>query len=159
MAFASGFNLVILVGTITTDIKPIEKNGQTIGCKFMVGVTRKPAPKDKQSGNNQQIQQSDYIPCVAWGWVGKRVLDKYQKRSSIVLRGEWQSGSYTDRNGNRVYTNTCAVGETYDFVTGAVGGADNRHPEVAADPIGEILGTTDPNAGTYPTIDPDDLPF
>jgi single-strand DNA-binding protein len=157
MAFASGCNFLMIVGTITTDIKAIEKDGKTIGCKFMVGVTRKPIPKDKQNG--QQVQQTDYIPCTAWGWVAKRVLDRYQKKTPIALRGEWQSGSYIGRDGNRVYTNTCNVGEIYDFMLGTAQGGDMRHPEVAADPVADILGVSDAGAGQYQAIDPDDLPF
>ncbi len=157
MAFASGCNIVLLVGTITTDIKAIEKDGKALGCKFMLGVTRKPLPKDKQNG--QPVQQTDYIPCTAWGWVGKRILDRYQKKSPIVVKGEWQSGSYMGRDGNRVYTNTCNVGETYDFMLGTAQGADNRHPEVASDPVADLLGVSDSGAGQYPAIDPDDLPF
>lgn len=158
MAFASGLNIVVLVGTITTDIKAIEKDGQVKGCRFMIGVNRRPIQNPKQP-NAQPTQQTDYIPCTAWGWTAKRILDKYQKRSPITVHGTWQSGSYMDRNGNKVYTNTCVIGEVFDFMNGSAAGADNQRPAVTSDPVADILGVSDSGAGSYPEIDPDDLPF
>lgn len=156
MAFSSGYNSVLLVGTVVSDITPIEKNGQTIGCRFNVGVTRKP---QKDKNGNQMPQQTDYIPCTAWGWTGKRIIDKYQKKTPIVVHGQWQSGSYTDKTGKKVYTNTCNVGEVYDFMNGTAQGADMTHPQVQSDPIADMLGISDEEAGAYPAVDPNDLPW
>lgn len=153
MAFASGINIIVLMGTITTDIKKIEKDGEVKGCRFMIGINRKPV--HSKQPNAPQTQQTDYVPCVAWGWTAKRVLDKYQKKSPIAVLGMWESGSYTDRNGNKVYTNTCRVNEVQDFMNGTVSGADNRQPYVTDyDPETGITEKVE-----YPEIDPDDLPF
>ena len=154
MAFVSGLNEVRLIGTIVSDIVELHnKAGERVGCKFNVAVNDEP-PKDKT-----KPQKTNYIPCVAWGWVGNKVIDKYSKKTSIDLLGKWESGSYTDKNGTKHYTNVCNVGRVYDFLLGTAQGADMRHPEVAADPVAELLGVSDSGAGQYPAIDPDDLPF
>ena len=157
MAYTNGFNQIILKGVITTDIQKIEKNGEVIGCNFMVGVNRKPSKKDNQT---QAQQQTDYIPCTAWSWTAKHILDKYQKKSPVFIIGQWTSGSYTDRTGKKVYTNRCTVGEVHDMSYGSNQGADNQKPYVD-NSVDSVLGasTADTGAGQYPEIDPDDLPF
>lgn len=157
MAYTNGFNQIILKGVITTDITKIEKNGEVIGCNFMVGVNRKPSKKDNQT---QAQQQTDYIPCTAWSWTAKHILDKYQKKSPVFIIGQWTSGSYTDRTGKKVYTNRCTVGEVHDMSYGSNQGADNQKPYVD-NSVDSVLGvsTADTGAGQYPEIDPDDLPF
>lgn len=157
MAYTNGFNQIILKGVITTDIQKIEKNGEVIGCNFMVGVNRKPSKKDNQT---QAQQQTDYVPCTAWSWTAKHILDKYQKKSPVFIIGQWTSGSYTDRTGKKVYTNRCTVGEVHDMSYGSNQGADNQKPYVdnSVDSVLRV-STADSGAGEYPEIDPDDLPF
>lgn len=157
MAYTNGFNQIILKGVITTEITKIEKNGEVIGCNFMVGVNRKPSKKDNQT---QAQQQTDYVPCTAWSWTAKHILDKYQKKSPVFIIGQWTSGSYTDRTGKKVYTNRCTVGEVHDMSYGSNQGADNQKPYVD-NSVDSVLGvsTADSGAGEYPEIDPDDLPF
>lgn len=157
MAYTNGINRIEIKGVITTDIQKIEKNGEVIGCKFMVGVNRKQTKKEAEA--HAQLQ-SDYIPCTAWSWTAKHILDKYEKRSPIFIIGQWTSGSYTDRTGKKVYTNTCTVGEVHDMSYGSNQGADNQKPYVD-NSVDSVLGvsTADSGAGEYPEIDPDDLPF
>ena len=156
MAYTNGVNMVFLKGNITTDIQKIEKNGEVIGCKFMIGINRKMTKKDSAADAKQQ---SDYVPCCAWSWTAKHILDKYEKRSPIFVIGQWQSGSYTDRNGNKVYTNTCVIGEVHDMSYGANQGADNRKP-IVDKAVEAIVGTNDLSTATeYTEIAPDDLPF
>lgn len=157
MAFTNGVNMVILKGNITTDIQKIEKNGEVIGCKFMIGVNRKPSKKDGADAK----QQSDFIPCAAWSWTAKHILDKYEKRSPIFIIGQWTSGSYTDRTGKKVYTNTCSIGEVHDMSYGSNQGADNRKPYVD-NSVDEFLRSGSSSASEaveYTEINPDDLPF
>lgn len=155
MAYTNGVNVVILKGNITTDIQKIEKNGEVIGCKFMIGVNRKVSKKDGADAK----QPSDFIPCTAWSWTAKHILDKYEKRSPILIIGQWQSGSYTDRTGKKVYTNTCSIGEVHDMSYGSNQGADNRKPYVD-NSVDSIIGPgVAPDPVEYTEINPDDLPF
>lgn len=52
---------------------------------------------------------ADFINCLAFG---KRAefLEKYcQKGTKLVIEGSWQTGSYTNKDGVKVYTNECLI--------------------------------------------------
>lgn len=52
---------------------------------------------------------ADFINCLAFG---KRAefLEKYcHKGIKLVIEGSWQTGSYTNKDGNKVYTNECLI--------------------------------------------------
>lgn len=52
---------------------------------------------------------ADFINCLAFG---KRAefLEKYcQKGTKLVVEGSWQTGSYTNKDGQKIYTNECLI--------------------------------------------------
>ena len=52
---------------------------------------------------------ADFINCLAFG---KRAefLEKYcQKGTKLVVEGSWQTGSYTNKDGHKIYTNECLI--------------------------------------------------
>lgn len=58
---------------------------------------------------------ADFINCIAFGKQGE-VIEKYFKKGSrIALCGRIQTGSYTNRDGNKVYTTDVVIDE-FDFV-------------------------------------------
>lgn len=89
-------NQVVLIGRLTKDPEiRVTRSGQK-SCTFDLAVNR---PKDK-NGN----QQADFIRCVCWGVTAEN-LAKYQaKGSQIAVSGRIQTGSYENRNGQKVYT-------------------------------------------------------
>lgn len=57
---------------------------------------------------------ADFINCLAFG---KRAefLEKYcRKGTKLIVEGSWQTGSYTNKDGNKVYTNECLI-ESCEF--------------------------------------------
>ena len=59
-------------------------------------------------------QSADFISCVAMGKNGE-FAEKYLKQGTkIVVEGHWQTGSYTNKDGAKVYTNDCMV-ESHEF--------------------------------------------
>ena len=59
-------------------------------------------------------QDADFINCVAYGRQGE-FAEKYLKQGTkIVISGRIQTGSYTNRDGVKVYT-TDVVVEEHDF--------------------------------------------
>ena len=57
---------------------------------------------------------ADFINCLAFG---KRAefLEKYcRKGTKLVVEGSWQTDSYTNKDGNKVYTNECLI-ESCEF--------------------------------------------
>ena len=75
---------------------------------------------------------ADFINCLAFG---KRAefLEKYcQKGTKLVVEGSWQTGSYTNKDGVKVYTNECLL-ENCEFAesknaSGSNNGGGNAGP-------------------------------
>ena len=75
---------------------------------------------------------ADFINCLAFG---KRAefLEKYcQKGTKLVVEGSWQTGSYTNKDGVKVYTNECLI-ENCEFAesknaSGSNNGGGNAGP-------------------------------
>lgn len=104
-------NKVILLGRLTKDVD--FRDGSTAVAKFSLAVDR----KYKKEGD----QTADFISCVGFGKTAEFVQKYFAKGSKILVEGRWQTGSYTNKDGQKVYTNDCVV-EQVDF-------ADSKKPE------------------------------
>ena len=96
-------NKVILMGRLTKDpdIRYSQGEKSTAVARFSLAVDR----KFKQDGQ----PTADFINCLAFG---KRAefIEKYcRKGTKLVVEGSWQTGSYTNKDGNKVYTNECLI--------------------------------------------------
>jgi single-strand DNA-binding protein len=98
-------NKVIIKGRLTKDpdVRYTEGNEPKAVAKFTLAVDRK-FKKD----------EADFISCVAFGRQGEFAEKFLRKGTAILIEGRWQTGSYENKDGNRVYTNDCVV-EGYDF--------------------------------------------
>lgn len=51
----------------------------------------------------------DFINCVAFGKNGE-FAEKYLRQGiKIAVEGHWQTGGYTNKDGQKVYTNDCII--------------------------------------------------
>lgn len=96
-------NRVILMGRLVRDpeIRYSQGEKSTAVARFTLAVDR----KFKQEGQ----PTADFINCLAFG---KRAefLEKYcQKGTKLVVEGSWQTGSYTNKDGQKIYTNECLI--------------------------------------------------
>lgn len=103
-------NKVILLGRLTRDPEiRYGQNGSEQSCvaKYTLAVDRR--------GKKVEGQQSaDFISCVAFGKAGE-FAEKYLKQGTkIVVSGKIQTGSYTNKDGQKVYT-TDVVAEEQEF--------------------------------------------
>ena len=88
------------------DVKYSQGANQTAIARYTLAVDR----RFKQEGQ----PAADFINCLAFG---KRAefLEKYcRKGTKLVVEGSWQTGSYTNKDGNKVYTNECLI-ESCEF--------------------------------------------
>ena len=60
---------------------------------------------------------ADFINCTGFGKLAEFAEKHFQKGMKIAVVGHWQTGSYTNRDGNKVYTNDCIV-EKQEFDQG-----------------------------------------
>lgn len=81
--------------------------------------------------NNGGEQNADFISCVAFGRTAE-VAEKYLKQGTkILVLGRIQTGSYTNKEGNRVYTTEVVV-EEQEFAESKAS-ADGRSEAQAGD--------------------------
>lgn len=103
-------NKVILIGRLTRDPdvrwSTRQDGTQTVSARFTLAVDR----RVKTEGG----QAADFVGCVAFGKIAE-FADKYLRQGiKIVVEGRIQTGSYTNREGQKVYT-TDVVVEAAEF--------------------------------------------
>ena len=98
-------NKVILMGRLTKDpeIRYTQAETPVAIAKYTLAVDR----RYKRDGD----QDADFIPCSAFGRNGE-FADKYlRKGTKITVVGRIQTGSYTNKEGQRIYTTDVVVEE------------------------------------------------
>ena len=101
-------NKVILLGRLTRDPEVRYSQGQESMAiaRFSLAVDRKKT-RDGDQG-------ADFIPCVAFGKLGEFAEKYLKKGTKILYEGRLQTGSYTDKDGKKVYTTDC-IAESIEF--------------------------------------------
>ena len=128
-------NKVILMGRLTRDPEVRYGTGEnsTAVARYTIAVDR----RFKRDGE----QSADFISCVTFGR-NAEFAEKYLRQGTkIVLTGRIQTGSYMNRDGQKVYTTDIVV-EEQEFAeskaaTAGNGGQNNySRPAAAADAEG-----------------------
>ncbi len=98
-------NKVILMGRLTRDPEVRYGAGEnsTAVARYTIAVDR----RFKRNGE----QNADFIGCVAFGRNAEFVEKYLRQGTKIVLTGRIQTGSYTNRDGQKVYTTDIVVEE------------------------------------------------
>lgn len=96
-------NCVQIVGRLVKNPE-LRQNSETSVARFTVAVDRK-----------YKKDEADFISCVAFGKSAEFVDKYFSKGNRIGIIGEWRSGSYTNKDGQKVYTNDCVV-NSVEFV-------------------------------------------
>lgn len=123
-------NKVILMGRLTRDPEVRYGAGEnsTAVARYTIAVDR----RFKRDGE----QNADFIGCVAFGR-NTEFAEKYLcQGTKIVLTGRIQTGSYTNRDGQKVYTTDIVV-EEQEFAESkatAGNGGQNNYSRPAAAP-------------------------
>ena len=101
-------NKVILMGRLTRD--PDVRYSQS--ATGSMAVARYTLAVDRRRGRNSDNEQSaDFISCVAFGRSGEFAEKYLHQGTKIVVTGRIQTGSYTNKDGQRVYTTDVVVEE------------------------------------------------
>ena len=101
-------NKVILMGRLTRDPEMRNSNGEsnTAIARYTLAVDRR-YKRDGEAG-------ADFISCVAFGRSAEFAQKYFRQGLKVVVTGRIQTGSYTNRDGNKVYT-TDVVVEDQEF--------------------------------------------
>lgn len=103
-------NKCTLVGRLTKDpeIRYSQGENTTATARFSVAVNRR-------FKNAEGNYDADFINCVAFGKTAEFLEKYFKKGMAIGLTGHIQTGSYTNKDGQKVYTTDVIVEET-EFV-------------------------------------------
>ena len=112
-------NKVILMGRLTRDAEVRYSQGEnsTAIARFSLAVDR----RFRRDGDEQT---ADFINCVAFGRTAEFLERFGRKGTKFVLEGRIQTGSYTNKDGQKVYT-TDVVVEDQEFAESKAAGANN----------------------------------
>ncbi|MDO4474352.1 MAG: single-stranded DNA-binding protein [Eubacteriales bacterium] len=100
-------NKVILMGRLTRDpdVRYSAGENSTAVARFTLAVDR------RFRRNNDGEQTADFIGCVAFGRNAEFVERYFRQGMKVAITGRIQTGSYTNRDGQRVYTTDVVVEE------------------------------------------------
>lgn len=103
-------NKVILMGRLTRDpdIRYAQNEQGTAVANYTLAVDRR-FRRDTGDG-----QTADFIRCVAFGRQAEFAEKYFRKGLKLVVTGRIQTGSYTNRDGQKVYT-TDVIVEDQEF--------------------------------------------
>ena len=127
-------NKVILMGRLTRDPEIRYSQGEQ-----STAVARYTLAVDRRFRRDGDQQTADFIGCVAFGRQGEFAEKYLRKGTKIAVTGRIQTGSYTNRDGQKVYT-TDVVVEEQEFAeskaasenNGVFVPADRPSPGIAA---------------------------
>lgn len=98
-------NKVILMGRLTRDPEVRYGSGQnaTAVARYTLAVDRKFSCEGEAT--------TDFIGCVAFGKSAEFAEKYFRQGTKILVTGRIQTGSYTNRDGRKVYTTDVVVEE------------------------------------------------
>lgn len=114
-------NKVILMGRLTRDPEVRYSQGENplAIARYTLAVDRR-----HSRGNNGDDPNADFINCVAFGRNGDFAERYLRKGLKIAITGHIQTGSYTNKDGVKVYTTEVVV-EEHEFAESRNANTDN----------------------------------
>lgn len=141
-------NKVILMGRLTRDpeVRYTQGDNTSAVARFSLAVDR----RFKKDGD----QTADFINCVAFGKTAE-FIEKYgHKGTKFVVEGRIQTGNYTNKDGQKIYT-TDVVVEQVEFAE-----SKNTSGEGStADSTSNNSASTDTSFMNIPDGIDEELPF
>jgi len=148
-------NKVILMGRLTRD--PDVRYSQ--GADGSLAVVRYTLAVDRRRArsNDSNEQTADFISCVAFGKSGEFAEKYFHQGTKIVITGRIQTGSYTNRDGQKVYT-TDVVVEDQEFAESKSSSEHNAYSPSRTNPT-TPAGEGFMNIPDADGVDDEGLPF
>ena len=124
-------NRVILMGRLTRDpeVRYTQGNEPIAVARYTLAVDRRGR---RQDGNEQT---ADFINIVAFRKAGEFAEKYFRQGMRVLVAGRIQTGSYTNKDGQHIYT-TDVIVEEQEFADAKRDGAESSHDGVSS-PIGD----------------------
>lgn len=101
-------NKTQLIGNLVSDVEFKQSASGAGVAKLRLAVRR-------NFKNQQNEYDSDFINCVAFGKTAEMIAKYFNKGSKIAVDGRIQTGSYDNKQGQRVYTTDIVI-ENFYFI-------------------------------------------
>ena len=113
-------NKVVLVGRLTRDpeVRYSQGDNATAVARYTLAVDR----RFKRQGDEQT---ADFINCVAFDRAGEFAEKYFRQGMRVLVSGRIQTGSYTNRDGVKVYTTEVVV-ENQEFAESKASASNNE---------------------------------
>ena len=118
---------------------------------LMGRLTRDPEVKYSQAS-------ADFINCVSFGRSAEFAEKYFRKGTKIVICGRIQTGSYTNKDGQKVYTTDIVI-EEQDFAESKATSQQNNSGSVQNNSNSRQSQKPQPDPDEFMSVDDDDLPF
>ena len=89
-------NKVLIHGRVSRDPEVRTTQGGMTVARLSIAVDRY-----TKAGEDRK---ADFIPCTAWGNTAQFLAKYFTKGKEILAEGRIQTGSYTDKDGKKIYT-------------------------------------------------------
>ena len=107
---------VVLIGRLVRDPEMRYTSGSgNAMTNFTLAVDRQLSREKKQEMEAQNQPTADFIRIVVWGKQAENCANYLAKGRLVAVNGRIQTGSYTDKEGNRRYT-TDVVASNVQFL-------------------------------------------
>lgn len=154
-------NRVVLMGRLTRDPQVSYSNTQSgeqmCIARFTVACDRR---MRRDASSDQQT--ADFISCVAFGRTGEFVEKYFKQGNRISLEGSIRTGSYMNKDNQRVYT-TDVVAENVEFCesrsSGTANGGGDGFQRVYSGPNNNSNMSMDGFMNIADSVEDDGLPF
>lgn len=109
-------NNVVLIGRLTRDPElRYTAQSSSAMCTFTLAVDRGLSREKRQEMEAKGQPTADFIRIIAWGKTAELCGNYLQKGLQTAVQGRIQTGSYTNQQGQRVYT-TDVVADRIEFI-------------------------------------------
>ena len=121
-------NKAILMGRLTRDVDFRASNDLAVA-RYTLAVDR----RGRSRSSDGTEQTADFINCVAFDKAGEFAEKYFRQGMRVLVSGRLQTGSYTNKDGQKVYTTDVIVDdqEFADSKNNADGGSGYSRPAPA----------------------------
>lgn len=140
-------NRVMLIGRLTADIELKRSQSGSAWTSFTLAVNR--------SKKVQGQPDADFIRCQAFGKTAENLCKYMGKGSLIAIGGSIQTGSYTNQQGQKIYTTDVLAQEIVFLESKKASGSVPQQPSFGYQQSESQYGFGEP----APKFDEGDFPF
>ena len=113
-------NKVILMGRLTRDPEVRYSAGENA-----LAIARYTLAVDRRFRRDGEAS-ADFIQCVSFGRTAEFAEKYFRQGLKVIVTGRIQTGSYTNKDGNKVYTTEVVI-EEQDFAESKAAAAQNSN--------------------------------